>query len=130
MGQGFILLRRQRAVLSESDAGNDSVETASGFVIQNRHTSYSIWCRCMGTLLPRDLWFVQWYRTRNSVKDRDPVCTTWMNGIAQHQSQANELNQVVQNKFIPTSLVLLMGMKARSLEVFLQYSVFHLCFVH
>ena len=35
--QGFILLPPQPAVLPKSDAGNDGVEPAPCFVIQNRH---------------------------------------------------------------------------------------------
>ena len=37
------------------------------------------------TLLGRGLRFVQRRRTRNSVKERDPI-RIWINGIAQHQS--------------------------------------------
>ena len=43
-GRGFILLLPQAAVLPGSDAGNDVVKPASGFVIQNRQTSCSMWC--------------------------------------------------------------------------------------
>ena len=41
--------------------------------------------RCIGTLLEHGLRFAQKRRTRNSVKERDPICA-WTNGIAQHQS--------------------------------------------
>ena len=40
------------------------------------------------------------------------------------------LTQAVQGKLIPTDLALVLGIKTRSLEVFSQYSVFHLWFVH
>ena len=43
-GRGFILLLPQAAVLRESDAGSDAIKSASGFVIQNRQTSCSMWC--------------------------------------------------------------------------------------
>ena len=43
-GRGFILLLPQAVVLFESDAGSDFVKPASGFVIQNRQTSCSMWC--------------------------------------------------------------------------------------
>ena len=42
-GRGFILLP-QAAILPSLDAGSDVVEPASGFVIQNRQTSCSMWC--------------------------------------------------------------------------------------
>ena len=41
--------------------------------------------RCMETLLVHGLRFALRCRTRNSVKERDPICA-WTNGIAQHQS--------------------------------------------
>ena len=40
------------------------------------------------------------------------------------------LTQAVWGKPIPTGLALVSGTKARSLEAFSQYSVFHLCFFH
>ena len=40
------------------------------------------------------------------------------------------LTQAVQGEPIPTSLALVMGMKACSLDVFSQHSVFHLYFVY
>ena len=43
-GRGFILLLAQDAVPPGSDAGSDIVKPASSFVIQNRQTSYSMWC--------------------------------------------------------------------------------------
>ena len=43
-GRGFILLLPQSTVLPGSDAGSDVVKPASSFVIQNRQTSYSMWC--------------------------------------------------------------------------------------
>ena len=43
-GPGFILLLPQTAALPESDAGSDVIKPASSFVIQNRQTSYSMWC--------------------------------------------------------------------------------------
>ena len=43
-GRGFMLLLPQAAVLPESDAGSDVIKPESGFVIQNRQTSCSMWC--------------------------------------------------------------------------------------
>ena len=42
--RGFILLLPQTAELPGSDAGSDIIKPASSFVIQNRQTSYSMWC--------------------------------------------------------------------------------------
>ena len=42
-GLGFILLLPQTAALSESNAGSGVIKPASGFVIQNRQTSCSMW---------------------------------------------------------------------------------------
>ena len=83
--RGLILLLPQTAALPGSDAGSDVVKTASSFVIQKLsdlvlHMVPNVW----GTLLERGLRFVQRRRTRNSAKERDPICA-WTNGIAQHQ---------------------------------------------
>ena len=43
-GRGSILLLPQTAALPESNAGSDVIKPASGFVIQNRQTSCSMWC--------------------------------------------------------------------------------------
>ena len=78
-----------------SDAGNNGVEPASGhtslchqkpsdFVL---HVVLDIW----GTLLRRGLRFVQWRRTRNSVKERDSTCA-WINGVALHQYSGDFLS--------------------------------------
>ena len=41
--------------------------------------------RCIGHALVHGLRFAKRRPTRNSVKERDPICA-WTNGIAQHQS--------------------------------------------
>ena len=43
-GRGFILLLPQTAALPESDAGSGVIKPASSFVIENRQTSYFMWC--------------------------------------------------------------------------------------
>ena len=48
-GRGFNFLLSLCAILSESDAGNDGVERALGFVIKNRQISCSIRCLLYGT---------------------------------------------------------------------------------
>ena len=51
----------------------------------------------------------------------------WTKGITQHQcSRRLSLTQAVRSKPIPTGLVLVMGMKVQSLDIFSQYSAFHL----
>ena len=47
-GRGFILLLPQAAVLPESNAGSDVVKLISGFAIQNRQTSGSMWSPMYG----------------------------------------------------------------------------------
>ena len=44
--------------------------------------------------------------------------------------QRLSLTQAVRGKLISTDLALVLGIKTRSLNVFLQYSAFHLWFVH
>ena len=75
-----------------------------------------------GGLLGRSLRFVQWRRTQNLVKERNPICA-WTNGIAQQQFAGD---QMFWGKLIPIGLALTMGMKTRSLDALSQYSVFHL----
>ena len=48
LGLRVIFLLLQIAELSGSNAGNDSVEPASGFVIKNCQTSCSMWCPTYG----------------------------------------------------------------------------------
>ena len=73
-GRGFILLLPQTTVLPRSDAGSDVVKPASGFVIKTVIPRVPCDARCMGTLLEHGLRFVQWCRTRNSVRERDRIC--------------------------------------------------------
>ena len=88
-GQGFILLLPQAAVLPRSDAGSNVVKPAlsfyhpklSDFVL---HEVPDLW----GMLLECDLWFVQYHRTHNSVKERHLIYA-WMKEITQHQSADN-----------------------------------------
>ena len=89
-GQGFILLLLQDVVLLVSDAGSDVVKLLS---IEFCHPKPSdlllhVVPDVCGTRLERGLRFVQRRRTRDSVKERDPICA-WTNGIAQHQSSGN-----------------------------------------
>ena len=54
-------------MLPRSDAGNDGNKSSSSFGML--HVIPDIW----GTLLGRGRQFVQWRRTRNSVKERDLI---------------------------------------------------------
>ena len=72
-------------------------------------------------LLEHGLRFKQRLHTRNSVKERDPICV-WTNGIAQPKLFGVSPSQQAWHRF--------RGTKTRSLEAFSQYSVFHLWFVH
>ena len=96
-GRGFILLLPKTVAMPGSDAGSDVIKPASSFVIQNRQTSCTMWCPmyCIGHAVSTwsstktgtkcGLRFSQKRHTRNSVKERGPICA-WTNGIAQHQS--------------------------------------------
>ena len=64
----FMFLLPQATVLAGSDADIDGVETASGFVIQNSHTSFCVCCPIYCTLLGRCLRFFQRRCTRNRSK--------------------------------------------------------------
>ena len=89
-GRRFILLhvQPQAATLSESDTG-------SGVIKQHRVSSSKTvrpralcGARCIHVGHAVNTWSAvcsERRHTRNSVKERDPVCA-WTNGIAQHQS--------------------------------------------
>ena len=47
-GRGFILLLPQAAALPGSDASSGVIKPALSFFIQNRQTSCSMWCLCIG----------------------------------------------------------------------------------
>ena len=72
--------------------------------------------------------------TRNSVKERDPICGShlcmdeWNRPTPVRWRLS--LTQAAPGNPIPTGLAPVRGTKARSLEAFLQYSVFHLWLVH
>ena len=84
--------------------------------------------RCIGHAVIHDLRFAQRRHTRNSVKERDPICA-WTNGIAHCPTPVRRrlsLTQTARGKPISTGLAPVRGTKARSLEAFSQYSAFHL----
>ena len=83
--RGFIFLLPQAAALPESDAGSGVIKPASSFVIQNCQTSALCGARCIGHIARTWSAVAQRRHTRDSVKERDPICA-WTNGSAQHQS--------------------------------------------
>ena len=90
------------------------------------HVVSDVW----GTLLQRGLRFVQKRRTRDLVKERDPICA-WTNRIAQTPVlKWLSLTQAIPSKPIQTGLALVLDIKTRSLEIFSQYSAFHSWFVY
>ena len=70
--------------------------------------------RCIGHAVRHGLRFAQRRRTRNSVKERDPICA-WTNGIARRRLS---LIQAARGKPIPTGLTPVRGRKAGSLKHF------------
>ena len=123
-GRGFILLLPLTAALPGSDAGSDVIKLASSFVIQNRQTSCSMWC-------PMDAvstWSAVCSKAPHSQFGegaRPHLCMDEWNRPTPVRRRLS-LNQATRGKLIPTGLALVSGTKARSLEAFSQYSVFHL----
>ena len=87
--EGHPLQARRLTGLSGSDVGSNGVKLASSFVNQNRQILSDLVFGyvvpyVLGTLIGRGLRFEQWRRTRNLVKERNPICA-WMNEITKHQ---------------------------------------------
>ena len=102
-----LLLHRLKGIHSRSDTNSTGAENLSFYyprllyclnqmlaVVLSQHrvsSSKTVRPRApcgpdvQATLLVHGLRFVQRHHTRNSVKERDPICA-WTNGIAQHQS--------------------------------------------
>ena len=126
----FILFAVSAFLPPESDAGSGVIKPASSFVIQNRQTSCSMWCPMYGHAV----------RTWSAVCSEAPhsqfgegarphLCMDEWNRPTPVRRRLS-LTQAARGKPIPTSLAPVPGTKARSLEAFPQYSVFHLWFVH
>ena len=129
-GRGFILLLPQTAALPESDAGSDVIKPALSFVIQNHQTSCSMWCsmyrHTIGT------WSTVCSEAPHSQFGegaRPHLCMDEWNRPTPVRRQLS-LTQAARGKPIPTGLAPVPGTKARSLEAFLQYSIFYLLFIH
>ena len=60
-----------------TDAGSNGVESIWGFIIKYHHTANFMPCPILlslwDPLLKRGLRFVRWRRTRNPVKEQDPI---------------------------------------------------------
>ena len=125
----FILLLHQTIVLPGSDAGNDSVEPASSFVIQNRLTSCSVWCPMYGArylkLQQYSLQFDERRRTCNSVKEQASFVHLLMESTNTIRKRLI-LTQAAWSKLNVTGLALVPSMTARILNVSSQCSGFHL----
>ena len=68
-----------------SDTGCGGIKPASSIVIQNRLTSHLRGARCMGHVEIRVLRFDRMRHTRNSARERNPICA-WTSKNAQRQS--------------------------------------------
>ena len=125
-GRGFILLLPQTAALPGSNAGSDVIKPASSFVIQNRQTSCSMWCPCIGHAV--STWSAVCSETPHSQfgEGASPhLCMDEWNRPTPVRRRLI-LTQAARGKPIPTGLAPVSGTKARSLEAFSQYSAFHL----
>ena len=106
--QRFILVLLQAAALPGSDAGSDSVEPTSGFVIIKHPTMSLMTCSMQAMGHAVKTWSVVRSMAPHSQfgKRARPHCA-WTNGIAQHQYAGDlTLTQAVQSELIPTGLVL------------------------
>ena len=122
----FILLLPQTAVLPESVAGSGVIKPASSFVIQNRQTSCFLGARCIGHAVRT--WSAACSEAPHSQFGkgaRPHLCMDEWNRPTPVRRRSS-LNQATRGKPIPTGLAPVSGTKARSLEAFSQYSVFHL----
>ena len=127
-GRGLILLLLQAAVLLGSDAAVmllSQHRVSSSKTVRPRAPCDN---QCMGHAI----------RTRSAVCLEAPqfgegarphLCMNEWNRATPVRRRLS-LTQAVRGKFIPTGLALVLGIKTQSLEVFSQYSAFHLWFVH
>ena len=125
-GRGFILLLPQAAALPESDDGSGIIKPASSFVIQNRQTSCSMWCAMYRARVKT--WSAVCSEAPHSQFGEGPrphLCMDEWNHPKPVRRRLS-LTQAAWGKLIPIGLAPVPGPKARSLEAFSQYSVFHL----
>ena len=123
-GRGFILLLPQTAALPELDAGSGVIKPASSS--KTARPCASCGARCIGHAV----------RTWSAVCSEAPhsqfgegarphLCMDEWNRPTPVRRRLS-LTQDARGKPIPTGLASVPGTKARSLEAFSQYSVFHL----
>ena len=125
-GRGFILLLHQTAALPESDAGIGVIKPASSFVIQTVRPRAPFGARCIGHAV--STWSAICSEAPHSQFGegaRPHLCMDKWNCPTPLRRRLS-LTQACRGKPIPTGLAPVSGTKARSLEAFSQYSVFHL----
>ena len=125
-GRGFILLLPQTAALPGSDAGSDIIKPASSFVFQTVRPRAPCGARCIGHAV--STWSAVCSEAPHSQFGegaRPHLCMDEWNHPTPVRRRLS-LTQAARGKPIPTSLTLVSGTKAQSLEAFSQYSVFHL----
>ena len=124
-GRGFILLLPQTAALPGSDSGSDVIKPASSFVIQNRQTSCSMRCPIGHAVSTWSAVCSEAPHSQFGEGARPHLCMDEWNRPTPVRRRLS-LTQAARGKLIPTGLAPVSGTKARSLEAFSQYSVFHL----
>ena len=125
-GRGLILLLLQIAALPESDAGSGVIKPASSFVIQNRQPRAPYGARCIEHAV--STWSAVCSEAPHSQFGegaRPHLCMDEWNRPTPVRRRLS-LTQAARGKPIPTGLAPAPGTKARSLEAFSQYYVFHL----
>ena len=111
-GHGFIFLPSH--LLYCPDQMLAVIVFTSGFVIQNCQTSCSMWCSMYGVPY-----------SQFGEEARSYLCMDEWNCPTPVRRQL-DLTQAIRSKLNLTGLALVIGMKARSLDVLSQYSVFGL----
>ena len=125
-GRGFIFLLPENAALPGSDAGSDVIKPASSFVIQNCQSRASCGDRCIGHTVSK--WSAVCSEAPHSQFGegaRPHLCMDEWNRPTPVRRRLSS-TQAARGKPIPRGLAPVSGTKARSLEAFSQYCVFHL----
>ena len=129
-GRGFILLLHQSAELPGSDAGSDALSQHRVSSSKTVRPRAPCGARCIGHAV--STWSAVCSEAPHSQFGegaRLHLCMDEWNRPTTNRRRLS-LTKAAWGKPIPTSLAPVSGTKARSLEVFSQYSVFHLWFVH
>ena len=116
----------QDAVVPESDAGSNGVKPALSSSSNKVKPRDPLGARCVGYVITK--WSVVCSEAPHSQfgEGRRPhLCMNKWNDSTPVRRRLS-LTQAVWRKLISISLALVLGMKTRSLDVFTQYSAFHL----